>query len=80
MRGHASHHEQLALAIFLVPLLLLPWLANAASGRKIQLPPLQVRVGEKAPGFALPAADGKTVRLSDFSGHNVLIDFYRGYW
>jgi len=36
--------------------------------------------GEKAPAFALPSAEGKTVRLSDFSGHNVLIDFYRGYW
>jgi AhpC/TSA family len=80
MRGQASHLEQLALAIFLVPLLLLPVLANTASGREIKLPPLRVRVGEKAPGFALPATDGKTVRLSDFSGHNVLIDFYRGYW
>ncbi len=42
--------------------------------------PLKVKVGEKAPDFALPSADGKTVRLSDYAGHNVLIDFYRGYW
>ena len=42
--------------------------------------PLKVTVGEKAPDFALPSADGKTVRLSDYAGHNVLIDFYRGYW
>jgi cytochrome oxidase Cu insertion factor (SCO1/SenC/PrrC family) len=80
MRGQASPVVRLALGIFLVPLLVLPWLANAASGRKIKLPPLRMRAGEKAPGFALPATDGKTVRLSDFSGHIVLIDFYRGYW
>lgn len=42
--------------------------------------PLKIKVGEKAPDFALPSADGKTIRLSDFAGHNVLIDFYRGYW
>ena len=45
-----------------------------------QIQPLKIRVGEKAPDFALPSADGKTVRLSDCAGHNVLIDFYRGYW
>jgi len=44
-----------------------------------QLLPLKVKVGDKAPDFALPA-DGKTVRLSDYAGHNVLIDFYRGFW
>jgi AhpC/TSA family len=42
--------------------------------------PLKIRVGEKAPNFVLSSADGKTVRLSDYAGHNVLIDFYRGYW
>jgi len=45
-----------------------------------QILPLKVKVGDKAPDFALPSADGKTVRLSDFTGHDVLIDFYRGYW
>lgn len=45
-----------------------------------ELPPLKVNVGEKAPDFALASADGKSVKLSDFAGHNVLIDFYRGYW
>lgn len=80
MRGQASPMVRLALAIASGPLLLLPWPANTASGREIKLPPLRVKVGEKAPDFALPAEAGKTVRLSDFSGHNVLIDFYRGYW
>ena len=45
-----------------------------------QILPLKVKVGEKALDFALPSADGKTIRLSDFAGRNVLIDFYRGYW
>ena len=82
MRCQTSSVVRLGLAIFLGPLLLLflPWLANSSSGREIKLPPLRVKVGEKAPDFALPSAAGKTVRLSDFSGRNVLIDFYRGYW
>lgn len=45
-----------------------------------QILPLKIKVGEKAPDFALPSGDGKTVSLSDHAGHNVLIDFYRGYW
>ncbi len=45
-----------------------------------QVLPLKIKVGEKAPDFALRSADGKTVKLSDFAGHNVLVDFYRGYW
>ena len=60
--------------------LFLPWPANQSLGKEIKLPPLHVKVGEKAPDFALPAAGGKTSRLSDFRGCNVLIDFYRGYW
>jgi cytochrome oxidase Cu insertion factor (SCO1/SenC/PrrC family) len=80
MRVKPSPAIGLALAIFSGPLLLLPWLANAASAKEIKLPPLRVKVSEKAPDFALPSATGKTVRLSDFTGHNVLIDFYRGYW
>jgi AhpC/TSA family len=48
--------------------------------KEIKLPPLRVQVGVKAPDFALPNAGGKLVRLSDFTGRNVLIDFYRGYW
>jgi peroxiredoxin len=32
--------------------------------------------GDKAPGFALPDAAGKTVELSDFEGRNLLLYFY----
>jgi len=80
MRGQSLPTVRFALVIFSGLLFLLPWLTNTASGREIKLPPLRVQVSEKAPDFALPSAAGKTVRLSDLSGHNVLIDFYRGYW
>lgn len=42
--------------------------------------PLNVHVGEKAPNFVLPSADGGMVSLSQFAGRNVLLDFYEGYW
>lgn len=42
--------------------------------------PLNVHVGEKAPDFALPSASGGIVKLSQFAGHNVLLNFYEGYW
>ena len=41
---------------------------------------LRIKVGSRAPNFDLAAPDGKRVKLADFAGHNVLIDFYRGYW
>lgn len=41
---------------------------------------LRVRVGEKSPDFTLVASDGKTVKLSAYAGHAVLLDFYRAYW
>jgi AhpC/TSA family len=56
--------------------LLSPLPANAQD----QILPLKIHVGEKAPEFVLPSADGKIVKLSDYAGHNVLMDFYRGYW
>jgi len=32
--------------------------------------------GKRAPDFALPDEDGKTVRLSDFKGKRVVVFFY----
>jgi AhpC/TSA family len=80
MRVESAHLVMWGLAAAFGMPLFLPLLANQSLGKEIKLPPLRVKVGEKAPDFALQGAGGKTVRLSDFSGRNVLIDFYRGYW
>lgn len=52
----------------------------ASSTQKVPYLPLRVQVGEKAPDFTLPAADGHTVKLTSLEGHNVLLDFYEGFW
>jgi len=36
----------------------------------------RLEVGERAPAFSLPDADGKTVKLSDFKGRKVIVYFY----
>ena len=51
----------------------------ASAAAQDQILALKIKVGEKAPDFVLPSADGRPVRLSGYAGHNVLIDFYRGY-
>ena len=38
----------------------------------------EVRVGQLAPDFTLPSADGTKVRLSDFKGKPVLLYFSMG--
>jgi peroxiredoxin Q/BCP len=41
------------------------------------MPPTpRLAVGDKAPAFSLPDADGNTVKLSDFKGRKVIIYFY----
>ena len=39
-------------------------------------PTPRLAVGDTAPTFALPDADGKTVKLSDFKGRKVIVYFY----
>jgi peroxiredoxin Q/BCP len=36
----------------------------------------RLEVGQRAPGFSLPDADGNTVRLADFKGRAVIVYFY----
>ena len=36
----------------------------------------RLEVGDKAPAFSLPDADGKTVKLADFKGRKVVVYFY----
>ena len=36
----------------------------------------RLEVGDKAPAFSLPDADGNTVKLSDFQGRKVVVYFY----
>ena len=36
----------------------------------------RLAVGDKAPAFSLPDADGKTVKLSDYKGRKVIVYFY----
>ncbi len=40
-----------------------------------------VKVGERAPDFSLPAADGKTYRLADLrGGKRLVLVIFRGVW
>ena len=46
-----------------------------------QTPKVVLKVGDKAPDFALPNGDGKTVSLSDYTTRGpVVLVFYRGFW
>jgi len=36
----------------------------------------RLEVGDKAPAFSLPDADGNTVKLSDYKGRKVIVYFY----
>jgi len=38
------------------------------------------KVGDRAPQFSLPSADGRTVSLKDYTGKKLVLVFYRGFW
>jgi peroxiredoxin Q/BCP len=40
------------------------------------MPTTRLAVGDKAPDFSLPDAEGKTVKLSDYKGRKVIVYFY----
>jgi peroxiredoxin len=46
-----------------------------------QAPATKLKVGDKAPDFALPNGDGKLVVLSEVTTRTpVVLVFYRGFW
>jgi peroxiredoxin len=46
-----------------------------------QAPRAALKVGDKAPDFALPNGDGKLVLLSEYTMRGpVVLIFYRGFW
>lgn len=52
-------------------------LGLAAAGAGISSAATQLKVGDTAPDFTLPATTGKTERLSDYKGkNNVVLAFY----
>ena len=64
---------------------------NAQSGQSPLAPPkvpaaatvsgTNLKVGAKAPDFALPNGDGKLVVLSEYTQRSpVVLIFYRGFW
>jgi len=64
--------------------------ANAQSGQSPLAPPkvpaaspstTGLKIGAKAPDFALPNGDGKLVVLSEYTQRSpVVLIFYRGFW
>ena len=52
-----------------------------SAGAFSQVPSTQLKVGDKAPDFALPDGDGKIVLLAEYLGRGpVVLVFYRGFW
>ena len=59
-------------------------LATAACGRVVGLQPKApptIAARDRAPGFALPSHEGRTVDLSTaLAASDVVLVFYRGHW
>jgi peroxiredoxin Q/BCP len=55
-------------------MLALATLALPAAARAADAPPAsELKVGDMAPDFKLPASDGKTYRLADFRGKKAVV-------
>ncbi len=80
MKQRASLFGTIAIFWIIFPMALIGPLIPSTTLAQDRILPLKVKVGDKAPDFALADAEGKSVRLSDFKGHAVLLDFYRGFW
>jgi hypothetical protein len=53
----------------------------AAVTASAQEPATHLKIGDRAPDFALPNGDGKLVTLSDYTTRGpVVLIFYRGFW
>ena len=56
-------------------------LVIACGAAVAQAPRSTLKVGDKAPDFALPNGDGKLVMLSEYTTRApVVLVFYRGFW
>ncbi len=56
-------------------------LLTVALAAQAQAPQTKLKVGDKAPEFALPNGDGKQVTLSEYTARTpVVVVFYRGFW
>jgi peroxiredoxin Q/BCP len=54
----------------ITPLLVVAVLCAPAAARQR---PVELKVGEMAPPFTLPGTDGRTYRLADFRGKQVVV-------
>ena len=77
--------------LFTITLVAVNAAASAQSAQSPLTPPalkspgrtsgVALKVGDKAPDFALPNGDGKLVALSDYTSKSpVVVVFYRGFW
>ncbi len=80
MKGASTGRTKWQAIVFNLMCLGMILIGIRTSSRAADSSALRIKVGGKAPNFDLAAPDGTRVRLADFAGHNVLIDFYRGYW
>ena len=81
--------NQFLLALALLALLALPAWADEPEAKPTKAEPAKdepakadttVKVDTKAPEFELMNQDGKKVKLSDYSGKNLVLVFSRAHW